>query len=62
MVLSDEQKQLMRNTLDIVHALNNCLEALRNSGIACNIRDDTPYKSRWMLDAKAIITREHYGE
>ena len=60
MELSPEQRQLMRNALAATSQINDCLEALRQSGIACNIRCDGLHNTRWMLDAKAIIKREHY--
>ena len=57
-VLTDEQKALVQQATIAIRSLNNALEQMRITKIACNIRENN---SRWYLDARLIITKEHYS-
>jgi len=64
MQLDPEEQALITKTLGVVRELNTCLETLRKVGFACNIHEE-PFHvigigSRWLLDIKAIIKKEHY--
>lgn len=64
MQLSEEERALINKTLSVVSELNTCLASLRKAGFSCNIQDG-PLAiggSRWYLNVKAMIKKEHYSQ